>query len=148
MAILFVYMLINIVLSVVVERKSRKTVNILHAILFFYTFAILCLCADNGILQQSVCNLLGKDVYAKAMTVMFAGGVSAIIPLTVVEIVLWMQATIVALMTVDSIVNYFGGKKRKAYVRLCDTNSTPPRWLSDDLINGQRLYALLQVMLC
>ena len=124
MAILVVYMLINIVLSVVVERKSRKTVNVLHAILFFFTFAILCLCTDEGILQQSVRNLLGKDVYDHAMMVMFAGGISAIIPLTVVEFVLWVQALIVAMMTVDSIVNYFGGKKRKAYVRLGD-NSTP-----------------------
>ena len=125
MAILLVYIVINCVLSAVVERKSRKTVNILHAILFFFTFTILCLCTNEGILQQSVCNLLGEDVYAQAMTVMFAGGMSAIIPLTVVEFVLWVQALIVAMMTVDSIVNYLGGKKRKAYVRLGD-NSTPP----------------------
>lgn len=126
MAILVVYILINIVLSTVVERKSRKTVNILHAILFFFTFAILCLCTDEGILQKSVCNLLGKDVYEHAMMIMLAGGVSAIIPLTVVEFVLWVQALIVALMTVDGIVNYFGGKKRKAYERLGDNGSTPP----------------------
>lgn len=147
MAILVVYMLINIVLSVVVERKSRKTVNVLHAILFFFTFAILCLCTNEGILQQSVCNLLGKDVYAHAMTAMFAGGVSAIIPLTVVEFVLWAQALIVAMMTVDSIVNYLGGKKRKAYERLCDNSSTPPRWKIEPL-DKQNLYSILQVLLC
>ena len=126
MAILVVYMLINIVLSVVVERKSRKTVNVLHAILFFFTFAILCLCTNEGILQQSVCNLLGKDVYAHAMTVMFAGGVSAIIPLTVVEFVLWAQALIVAMMTVDGIVNYLGGKSARRTNAFATTVLPPP----------------------
>ena len=148
MATLITYIGMNVVLSAILERKSKKTAYIFHAVLFFFTFGLLLLATDDGVLQDSLVNMLGQKTYDAVTMVVLGTKLSAVLPLLVVEIALVLQALLVAMFTVQRIVTYLGGSKRKAYERLSATRPTPPRWQCDGVIDQQRLYALLQVMLC
>ena len=148
MATLITYIGMNVVLSAILERKSKKTAYIFHAVLFFFTFALLLLVTDDSVLGKSVADIVGEGTYKAVTTVMFGTRLSVLLPLLVVEVALVLQTLLVAMFTVQRIVTYLGGSKRKAYERLSATRPTPPRWQIDGVINGQHLYALLQVMLC
>ncbi len=149
MAILITYIGMNVVLSAILERKSKKTAYIFHAVLFFFTFALLLLVTDDSVLGKSVADIVGEGTYNAVTTVMFGTRLSVMLPLLVVEVALVLQTLLVAMFTVQHIVDvYLGGSKRKAYERLTATRPTPPHWQTDGVIDHQRLYALLQVMLC
>ena len=149
MAILITYIGMNIVLSAFLERASKRTAYIFHAVLFFFTFGLLLLVTDNGVTRQTVVELIGEDTFNAVTTVVFGTRLSVMLPLLVVEVALVLQTLLVAMFTVQHIVDvYLGGSKRKAYERLTATRPTPPRGQSDGVIDQQRLYALLQVMLC
>ena len=147
-AILITYIGMNIVLSAFLERASKRTAYIFHAVLFFFTFSLLLIVTDNGVTRQTVVELIGEDTFNAVTTVVLGTRLSVMLPLLVVEVALVLQTLLVALFTVQRIVTYLGGSKRKAYERLSATRPTPPRWQSDGVIDQQRLYALLQVMLC
>ena len=148
MATLITYIGMNVVLSAILERRSKKTAYIFHAVLFFFTFGLLLLVTDDSVLGKSVADIVGEGTYNTVTTVVFGTRLSVMLPLLVVEVALVLQTLLVALFTVQRIVDYLGGSKRKAYERLSATRPTPPRWQSDGVIDQQRLYALLQVMLC
>ena len=148
MATLITYIGMNVVLSAILERKSKKTAYIFHAVLFFFTFSLLLIVTDNGVTRQTVVELIGEDTFNAVTTVVLGTRLSVMLPLLVVEVALVLQTLLVAMFTVQRIVTYLGGSKRKAYERLTATRPTPPRWQSDGVIDQQRLYALLQVMLC
>ena len=148
MATLITYIGMNVVLSAILERRSKKTAYIFHAVLFFFTFALLLLVTDDSVLGKSVADIVGEGTYKAVTTVVLGTRLSVMLPLLVVEVALVLQTLLVALFTVQRIVTYLGGSKRKAYERLSATRPTPPRWQSDGVIDQQRLYALLQVMLC
>ena len=148
MATLITYIGMNVVLSAILERKSKKTAYIFHAVLFFFTFALLLLVTDDSVLGKSVADIVGEGTYKAVTTVVLGTRLSVMLPLLVVEVALVLQTLLVALFTVQRIVTYLGGSKRKAYERLTATRPTPPHWQTDGVIDHQRLYALLQVMLC
>ena len=148
MATLITYIGMNVVLSAILERRSKKTAYIFHAVLFFFTFGLLLLVTDDSVLGKSVADIVGEGTYNAVTTVVFGTRLSVMLPLLVVEVALVLQTLLVAMFTVQRIVTYLGGSKRKAYERLTATRPTPPRWQSDGVIDQQRLYALLQVMLC
>ena len=148
MAILITYIGMNIVLSAFLERASKRTAYIFHAVLFFFTFGLLLIVTDNGVTRQTVVELIGEDTFNAVTTVVLGTRLSVLLPLLVVEVALVLQTLLVAMFTVQHIVDvYLGGSKRKAYERLTAIRPTP-RWQSDGVIDQQRLYALLQVMLC
>ena len=148
MATLITYIGMNVVLSAILERKSKKTAYIFHAVLFFFTFALLLLVTDDSVLGRTVADIVGEGTYKAVTTVVLGTRLSVMLPLLVVEVALVLQTLLVAMFTVQRIVTYLGGSKRKAYERLSATRPTPPRWQCDSVIDQQRLYALLQVMLC
>ena len=148
MATLITYIGMNVVLSAILERKSKKTAYIFHAVLFFFTFALLLLVTDDSVLGRTVADIVGEGTYKAVTTVVLGTRLSVLLPLLVVEVALVLQTLLVAMFTVQRIVTYLGGSKRKAYERLSATRPTPPRWQCDGVIDQQRLYALLQVMLC
>ena len=148
MATLLVYLAINVVLATVLEKQSKKTANIFHAVLFFFTLGLLLLATDDGVLQDSLVNMLGQKTYDAVTMVVLGTKLSAVLPLLVVEIALVLQTLLVAMFTVQHIVDvYIGGSKHKAYERLSATRPTPPRW-RDEPVDKQKLYSILQVMLC
>ena len=126
-ATLLVYLAINVVLATVLEKQSKKTANILHAVLFFFTLGLLLLVTDDGVLQSSLVNMLGQKTYDAVTMVVLGTKLSAVLPLLVVEIALVLQTLLVAMFTVQHIVDvYLGGSKRKAYERLGDNGPNPP----------------------
>ena len=147
MATLLVYLAINVVLATVLEKQSKKTANIFHAVLLFFTLGLLLLATDDGVLQDSLVSMLGQKTYDAVTMVVLGTKLSAVLPLLVVEIALVLQALLVAMFTVQRIVTYLGGSKRKAYERLTATRPTPPRWC-DEPVDKQKLYSILQVLLC
>ena len=147
-ATLITYIGMNVVLSAFLERKSKKTAYIFHAVLFFFTFCMLLIVECDNVIGSAVVELLGEKTFNAVTTVLLGTRLSVMLPLLVVEIALVLQTLLVAMFTVQRIVTYLGGSKHKAYQRLSAQQPTPPRWQTDCLINGQRLYALLQVMLC
>ena len=148
MATLITYIGMNVVLSAILERKSKKTAYIFHAVLFFFTFALLLLVTDDSILGRTVADMLGEGTYNAVTTVVFGTRFSVMLPLLVVEIALVLQTLLVAMFTVQHIVDiYLGGSKRKAYERLTATRPTPPSWQCEPL-DKQNLYSILQVVLC
>ena len=50
MATLITYIGMNVVLSAILERRSKKTAYIFHAVLFFFTFGLLLLVTDDSVL--------------------------------------------------------------------------------------------------
>ena len=148
MATLITYIGMNVVLSAFLERASKRTAYIFHAVLFFFTFGLLLLVTDDSVLGKSVADIVGEGTYKAVTTVVSGTRLSVMLPLLVVEVALVLQTLLVAMFTVQRIVTYLGGSKRKAYERLSATRPTPPRWQCDGVIDQQRLYALLQVMLC
>ena len=147
MATLITYIGMNVVLSAILERKSKKTAYIFHAVLFFFTFALLLLVTDDSILGKSVADIVGEGTYNAVTTVVLGTRLSVMLPLLAVEVALVLQTLLVAMFTVQRIVTYLGGSKRKAYERLTATRPTPPRWC-DEPVDKQKLYSILQVMLC
>ena len=147
MATLITYIGMNVVLSAILERKSKKTAYIFHAVLFFFTFALLLLVTDDSILGKSVADIVGEGTYNAVTTVVLGTRLSVMLPLLAVEVALVLQTLLVAMFTVQRIVTYLGGSKRKAYERLSATRPTPPRWC-DEPVDKQKLYSILQVMLC
>ena len=126
MATLITYIGMNVVLSAILERKSKKTAYIFHAVLFFFTFALLLLVTDDSIFGKTVADMLGEGTYNAVTTVVFGTRFSVMLPLLVVEIALVLQTLLVAMFTVQRIVTHLGGSKRKAYRRLTDTTTPPP----------------------
>ena len=126
MATLITYIGMNVVLSAILERKSKKTAYIFHAVLFFFTFALLLLVTDDSVLGKSVADIVGEGTYKAVTTVVLGTRLSVLLPLLVVEVALVLQTLLVALFTVQRIVTYLGGSKRKAYERLSATRPTPP----------------------
>ena len=116
----------NVVLSAILERKSKKTAYIFHAVLFFFTFALLLLVTDDSVLGKSVADIVGEGTYKAVTTVVLGTRLSVMLPLLVVEVALVLQTLLVAMFTVQRIVTYLGGSKRKAYERLTATRPTPP----------------------
>ena len=147
MATLITYIGMNIVLSAFLERTSKRTAYIFHAVLFFFTFSLLLIVTDNGVTRQTVVELIGEDTFNALTTVVLGTRLSVMLPLLVVEVALVLQTLLVAMFTVQRIVTYLGGSKRKAYERLSATRPTPPRW-RDEPVDKQKLYSILQVMLC
>ena len=147
MATLITYIGMNVVLSAILERKSKKTAYIFHAVLFFFTFALLLLVTDDSVLGKSVADIVGEGTYNAVTTVVLGTRLSVLLPLLVVEVALVLQTLLVAMFTVQRIVTYLGGSKRKAYQRLSAQQPTPPRW-RDEPVDKQKLYSILQVMLC
>ena len=126
-AILITYIGMNIVLSAFLERASKRTAYIFHAVLFFFTFGLLLLVTDNGVTRQTVVELIGEDTFNAVTTVVLGTRLSVMLPLLVVEVALVLQTLLVAMFTVQHIVDvYLGGSKRKAYERLSATRPTPP----------------------
>ena len=149
MAILITYIGMNIVLSAFLERRCKRTAYIFHAVLFFFTFGLLLLVTDNGVTRQTVVELIGEDTFNAVTTVVLGTRLSVMLPLLVVEVALVLQTLLVAMFTVQHIVDVnLGGSNRKADERLTATRPTPPPWQSNGTIDGRRIYALLQVMLC
>ena len=68
-AILITYIGMNIVLSAFLERASKRTAYIFHAVLFFFTFGLLLLVTDNGVTRQTVVELIGEDTFNAVTTV-------------------------------------------------------------------------------
>ena len=128
MATLITYIGMNVVLSAILERRSKKTAYIFHAVLFFFTFGLLLLVTDDSVLGKSVADIVGEGTYNAVTTVVFGTRLSVMLPLLVVEVALVLQTLLVALFTVQRIVDYLGGSKRKAYEPLSATRPTPPRW--------------------
>lgn len=129
MAILITYIGMNIVLSAFLERASKRTAYIFHAVLFFFTFGLLLLVTDNGVTRQTVVELIGEDTFNAVTTVVLGTRLSVMLPLLVVEVALVLQTLLVAMFTVQHIVNvYLGCSKRKAYQRMTATRPTPPPW--------------------
>ena len=126
MATLITYIGMNVVLSAILERKSKKTAYIFHAVLFFFTFALLLLVTDDSVLGKSVADIVGEGTYKAVTTVVLGTRLSVLLPLLVVEFALVLQTLLVAMFTVQRIVTYLGGSKRKAYERLSATRPTPP----------------------
>ena len=126
MATLITYIGMNVVLSAILERRSKKTAYIFHAVLFFFTFALLLLVTDDSVLGKSVADIVGEGTYKAVTTVVFGTRLSVMLPLRVVEVALVRQTLLVAMFTVQRIVDYLGGSKRKAYERLSTTRPTPP----------------------
>ena len=126
MATLITYIGMNVVLSAILERKSKKTAYIFHAVLFFFTFALLLLVTDDSVLGKSVADIVGEGTYKAVTTVVLGTRLSVLLPLLVVEVALVLQTLLVAMFTVQRIVTYLGGSKRKAYERLSATRPTPP----------------------
>ena len=126
MATLITYIGMNVVLSAILERKSKKTAYIFHAVLFFFTFALLLLVTDDSVLGKSVADIVGEGTYKAVTTVVLGTRLSVMLPLLVVEVALVLQTLLVAMFTVQRIVTYLGGSKRKAYERLTATRPTPP----------------------
>ena len=126
MATLITYIGMNVVLSAILERKSKKTAYIFHAVLFFFTFALLLLVTDDSVLGRTVADIVGEGTYKAVTTVVLGTRLSVMLPLLVVEVALVLQTLLVALFTVQRIVTYLGGSKRKAYERLSATRPTPP----------------------
>ena len=126
MATLITYIGMNVVLSAILERRSKKTAYIFHAVLFFFTFALLLLVTDDSVLGKSVADIVGEGTYKAVTTVVLGTRLSVLLPLLVVEVALVLQTLLVALFTVQRIVTYLGGSKRKAYERLSATRPTPP----------------------
>ena len=127
MATLITYIGMNVVLSAILERKSKKTAYIFHAVLFFFTFALLLLVTDDSVLGKSVADIVGEGTYNAVTTVVLGTRLSVLLPLLVVEVALVLQTLLVAMFTVQHIVDvYLGGSKRKAYERLSATRPTPP----------------------
>lgn len=127
MAILITYIGMNIVLSAFLERASKRTAYIFHAVLFFFTFGLLLLVTDNGVTRQTVVELIGEDTFNAVTTVVLGTRLSVMLPLLVVEVALVLQTLLVAMFTVQHIVNvYLGCSKRKAYQRMTATRPTPP----------------------
>ena len=125
-AILITYIGMNIVLSAFLERASKRTAYIFHAVLFFFTFGLILLVTDNGVTRQTVVELIGEDTFNAVTTVVLGTRLSVMLPLLVVEVALVLQTLLVAMFTVQRIVTYLGGSKRKAYERLSATRPTPP----------------------
>lgn len=148
MATLITYIGMNVVLSAFLERKSKKTAYIFHAVLFFFTFCMLLIVECDNVIGSAVTELLGEKTFNAVTTVLLGTRLNVMLPLLVVETALLLQTVLVALFAVQSITTCLVGSKHKAYVRLGNNTTPPPRWQTDCLINGQRLYALLQVMLC
>ena len=126
MATLITYIGMNVVLSAILERKSKKTAYIFHAVLFFFTFALLLLVTDDSVLGRTVADIVGEGTYKAVTTVVLGTRLSVMLPLLVVEVALVLQTLLVAMFTVQRIVTYLGGSKRKAYERLSATRPTPP----------------------
>ena len=127
MATLITYIGMNVVLSAILERRSKKTAYIFHAVLFFFTFGLLLLVTDDSVLGKSVADIVGEGTYNAVTTVVFGTRLSVMLPLLVVEVALVLQTLLVAMFTVQHIVDvYLGGSKRKAYERLTATRPTPP----------------------
>ena len=126
MATLITYIGMNVVLSAILERRSKKTAYIFHAVLFFFTFALLLLVTDDSVLGRTVADIVGEGTYKAVTTVVLGTRLSVLLPLLVVEVALVLQTLLVALFTVQRIVTYLGGSKRKAYERLSATRPTPP----------------------
>ena len=125
-ATLITYIGMNVVLSAFLERKSKKTAYIFHAVLFFFTLGLLLLATDDGVLQDSLVNMLGQKTYDAVTMVVLGTKLSAVLPLLVVETALLLQTILVALFAVQSIATCLVGSKHKAYVRLSATRPTPP----------------------
>ncbi len=125
MATLITYIGMNVVLSAILERKSKKTAYIFHAVLFFFTFALLLLVTDDSVLGKSVADIVGEGTYNAVTTVVFGSRLNVMLPLLVVETALLLQTILVALFAVQSITTCFEGSKHKAYQRLSN-NTTPP----------------------
>ena len=109
MATLITYIGMNVVLSAFLERKSKKTAYIFHAVLFFFTLG-----------------LLGQKTYDAVTMVVLGTKLSAVLPLLVVETALLLQTVLVALFAVQSIATCLVGSKHKAYQRLSAQQPTPP----------------------
>ena len=147
MATLITYIGMNVVLSAFLERKSKKTAYIFHAVLFFFTFCMLLIVECDNVIGSAVAELLGEKTFNAVTTVLLGTRLSVMLPLLVVETALVLQTLLVAMFTVQRIVTYLGGSKRKAYERLTATRPTPPRW-RDEPVDKQKLYSILQVLLC
>ena len=126
MATLITYIGMNVVLSAFLERKSKKTAYIFHAVLFFFTFCILLIVECDNVIGSAVAELLGEKTFNAVTTVLLGTRLSVMLPLLVVEIALVLQALLVAMFTVQRIVTYLDGSKHKAYERLTATRPTPP----------------------
>ena len=127
MATLITYIGMNVVLSAILERRSKKTAYIFHAVLFFFTFGLLLIVTDDSVLGKSVADIVGEGTYNAVTTVVFGTRLSVMLPLLVVEVALVLQTLLVAMFTVQHIVNvYLGCSKRKAYQRMTATRPTPP----------------------
>ena len=103
-ATLLVYLAINVVLATVLEKQSKKTANIFHAVLFFFTLGLLLLATDDGVLQDSLVSMLGQKTYDAVTMVVLGTKLSAVLPLLVVEVALVLQTLLVAMFTVQRIV--------------------------------------------
>ena len=126
MATLITYIGMNVVLSAFLERKSKKTAYIFHAVLFFFTFCMLLIVECDNVIGSAVVELLGEKTFNAVTTVLLGTRLSVMLPLLVVEVALVLQTLLVAMFTVQRIVTYLGGSKRKAYERLSATRPTPP----------------------
>ena len=125
-ATLITYIGMNVVLSAFLERKSKKTAYIFHAVLFFFTFCILLIVECDNVIGSAVAELLGEKTFNAVTTVLLGTRLSVMLPLLVVEVALVLQTLLVAMFTVQRIVTYLGGSKHKAYERLTATRPTPP----------------------
>ena len=126
-ATLITYIGMNVVLSAFLERKSKKTAYIFHAVLFFFTFCMLLIVECDNVIGSAVVELLGEKTFNAVTTVLLGTRLSVMLPLLVVETALVLQTLLVAMFTVQHIVDvYIGGSKHKAYQRLSAQQPTPP----------------------
>ena len=126
MATLITYIGMNVVLSAFLERKSKKTAYIFHAVLFFFTFCMLLIVECDNVIGSAVVELLGEKTFNAVTTVLLGTRLSVMLPLLVVETALVLQTLLVAMFTVQSIATCLVGSKHKAYQRLSAQQPTPP----------------------
>ena len=108
MALLILYIIINITISIVLECKKVRSACVAHGVLSVFTLFILLLASEVPAVKICMKSIMTTDLYYTTRAAMDVGGVAMTVPMVVIELLLSLQlAAIISCLTakiVDEVV--------------------------------------------
>ena len=145
MSMLMICLAVNIIIAVLLEKNRKKIAVIFHVVLVALSLWIVFLWSPESTFEFTLSNMLGDETYKVVVNVLFWGNPSMMLPLAIVEMLLFVQTLFVVMFAVQRFVGDLFTHLRRNYTKLKgdDVEEKLPfveRW--------SKLYYLLQVIRC
>ena len=117
MALLIIFVLVNIFISVYLEKSKdhMKVASIIHAV-GFTVVLFLAMVAQDGFIGDVMRNLLG-DYYEPMHNVFVDGGEYMLSPVMVLEVIIPILIGVVSAVFAAKVVNYVRTRRSAPYVK-------------------------------